>query len=266
MNNIINSILDLPETVNQKVMSARINSEIDQFDSKDGIRKHVATLYNWFSFLVFLSIEWVVINGALDYFQSDATALSKVGSVITSILLIYSAFPIARIIRNHGTALGNSHDGMVNFIFKDFVMANIRIAGESAAVAGVISAIGLTLSWLIDHDLYAAASTGILGTVSNGFIELPMAGLNALLAALQLNVLGEAINSVMSFRLDAGTHFGGDFIWYRSDVITVVGAYVGVMMGLIYMYVNLTIYNYLYTMISNFAGWLQSPSIPIKNK
>jgi hypothetical protein len=46
----------------------------------------------------------------------------------------------------------------------------------------------------------------------------------------------------------------------------VAGAFVNVALGLAYLYVNLAIYHFLYTMVSNFINWIQSPSIPIAMK
>ncbi len=266
MKQLLQSILDLPGMVNQRVMNARLNSEIDSFDSASGFGGHVKTLYQWFSVLVLLSIEWVVINGAMDYFQSDASGLSKIGSAITTLLLIYSAFPIAHIIRKHGESLGDNYNGMVSFFFRDFILTNIRIVGESAAVAGFIGALSLTLGWAIDHDLYMGTSTGILAYIFENVGSVPMDGLAALLGMLQLDMLTEFMRGVMNFSVGGGTHFGGDFLWWREDILTVAGAYIGVMMGLAAMYINLAIYGYLYGLVSTLAGWIQSPHIPIKNK
>jgi len=265
MKQLFNSILDLPGMVNQRVMNARLNSEIDSFDSASGFGSHVKTLYQWFSILALLSIEWVVINGAMEYFQSDASGLSKVGSAITTLLLIYSAFPIAHIIRKHGESLGDGYSGMVNFIFRDFVLTNIRIVGESTAVAGFIGAVALTLSWAMDHDLYMGMSMGVLSILGN-FGSMPMDGLAALLGMLQLSMIADYMSSVMNFSVGGGTHFGGDFTWWREDILTVVGSYISVMMGLAAMYINLAIYGYLYGLVSTLAGWIKSPHIPIKNK
>jgi hypothetical protein len=46
----------------------------------------------------------------------------------------------------------------------------------------------------------------------------------------------------------------------------VAGAFVNVALGLAYLYVNLAIYHFLYTMVSNFIKWIQSPSLPIAMK
>ena len=40
MKQIFNTILDFPQMVNQKVMNAKINSFIDDFDSQNGIRTY----------------------------------------------------------------------------------------------------------------------------------------------------------------------------------------------------------------------------------
>ena len=66
-------------------------------------------------------MEVAIIHGAMAYFTgATTTGLAKLGSVLTTILLVYATFPIAHIIRARGESLGASHNGMVSFIFKDF--------------------------------------------------------------------------------------------------------------------------------------------------
>ena len=60
--------------------------------------------------------------------------------------------------------------------------------------------------------------------------------------------------------------FTGDMLWNINDLFLVAGAFVNVALGLAYLYVNLAIYHFLYTMVSNFIKWIQSPSLPIAMK
>ena len=141
MKKIYQQILDFPQMVNQKVFNAQLNTAVDKFDSQDGVRSYTKSIYQILSLIVLITMEVAVIKGAMAYFTDAAsTGLGKAGSVLTTLVLLYSAFPIAHIIRSRGESLGGSHNGIVTFIFKDFVTTNIKILGEVAAVGAFIGA------------------------------------------------------------------------------------------------------------------------------
>ncbi|MCX6203254.1 MAG: hypothetical protein NTY43_03045 [Bacteroidetes bacterium] len=266
MKKIYQQILDFPQMVNQKVLNAQLNSAVDNFDSQNGVRSYTKSIYQILSIVVLISMEVAIIHGAMGYFADTAsTGLGKAGSVLTTLLLIYSAFPIAHIIRARGESLGGSHSGIVTFIFKDFVTTNIKILGEVAAVGAFIGACCFTLSFVFDSNLFNAATGTSLGAIS-GLTSLPMEGLTNLFTALKLDYLTGVLNSFGSFTMASGQNFTGDMLWNINDLFLVAGAFVNVALGLTVLYVNLAIYHFLYTIVSNFIKWIQSPSIPIAMK
>jgi hypothetical protein len=154
---------------------------------------------------------------------------------------------------------------MVTFLFKDVVTTNIKILGEVAAVGAFIGAACLTFSFVFDTNLYNA-STGTAFSTISGLSGLPMQGLTNLFAALKLDYLTEVLNNLSSWTMASGQNFTGDMLWNINDLFLVAGAFVNVALGLAYLYVNLAIYHFLYTMVSNFIKWIQSPSLPIAMK
>lgn len=266
MKKIYQTLLDFPGMVNQKIMNAELNSAVSNFDSQGGIRSYTASIYQLISLLVLLSMEVSVIMGAIDFMGSEATGLAKAGSILTTVLMMYSAFPISHIIRSRGESLGNSHNGMVGFMFKDFVTTNLLMLGEIAAVSGFICATCFGLSFLFDNNLYCACLSASMLDVVSWVTTLPMDGLNALLSALRLDFLSGVIANVTSFRLDDAGNFNGDMLWNRHDLLMVGGAYINVMLGLAVVYVNLAIYNYVYGLVDSLSKWLQSPTLPISMK
>ncbi len=269
MKKIFQQIVDFPHLINQKVLNAKLNSDVENFDSQNGIRCYTKTIYQILSVIVFICLEITIIKGAITYFQDPlASGVAKIGSVITTLLLVYSAFPIAQVIKSRGESLGGSHNGMVSFIFKDFITTNIKIVGETAAIAGFISVLCMLFSYLFDNQLYmSAANESYIGSLAS-FYTLPMEAFSTLFHALKLDYLSDLLRSVADFRMTGSTSFNGDFSWNINDLLTVGGSLVNVMVGLAMLYINLAIYHYLYTMVSNFINWIQSPSIPmsIKNK
>ena len=160
MKKIYQQILDFPQMVNQKVFNAQLNTAVDKFDSQDGVRSYTKSIYQILSLIVLITMEVAVIKGAMAYFTDAAsTGLGKAGSVLTTLVLVYSAFPIAHIIRSRGESLGGSHNGIVTFIFKDFVTTNIKILGEVAAVGAFIGATCFTLSFVFDTNLFTVTNS-----------------------------------------------------------------------------------------------------------
>jgi hypothetical protein len=266
MKKIYHQILDFPQMVNQKVLNAQLNAAVDNFDSQNGVRSYTKSIYQILSIVVFIIMEVAIIHGAMAYFTGATnTGLAKLGSVLTTILLIYSAFPIAHIIRARGESLGASHNGMVSFIFKDLVTTNIRILGEVAAVGAFIGACCFTISFLLDNNLYNA-TTEVPLTAISGVAGLPMQGLGNLFSALKLDYLTSVLNSFSAWKMGGTQSFTGDMLWNINDLLLVGGAFVNVAWGLAILYINLAIYHFLYNIVSNFIKWIQSPSIPISMK
>jgi hypothetical protein len=257
-------LLDFPGMVNQKVLNGFVNNELDKFDSQNGIRCYVKTIYQWLALIVLISMEFGIIKAALAYFsESTDGGLAKAGSILAILVLLYAAFPIAKLIRTRGESLGESHNGMVTFVFSDFIKTNIRMMGEVAAILGLAGAANLTLSFLLDNNLFSTASGAGLLDLLSPIYSLPMEALNAIFKATGLSFLGDLMTNAASFRLPATSSFGGDFRWVASDLVGVLGAYINVMIGLAFMYINLAIYGYLFNIVASIVKWVSSPTLPI---
>ncbi len=262
-------LLELPGSLNQKIFKGLVNNELDNFDTQNGIRSYVKTIYTWAALVVFVSMEVGILKAAFAYFTDSAdTMLAKVGSVFALLILMVAAFPIAQIIKSKGEQLSENHTGMVSFVFNDFVKTNIRMLGEITAIAGLVAAINLTLSFVLDTNLYSANPGNSLSNILMPLYSFPVEALNAVLNAAHLGAAANFIGSVTSYTMPTSTDFAGDFHWKLSDLHGVVGAYINVILGLVFMYINLAIYGYLYNLAATFINWVSSPSIPIamKNK
>jgi hypothetical protein len=264
MNKFFNQILDFPQMVNQKIFNSKLNSVVDDFDSQNGIRFYAKTIYQVAALIVLLAMEYAIIMGALDYFQnSDASMLSKAGSILTFILLAYSAFPIANVIRSRGDSLGGAHNGMVEFIFKDFVLTNIRIIGEVIAIAGLFVAFTSTLSFLFDSSLMNSSGNSMLGSISPLY-ELPAGAISELSSMVHLDYLSDQLNSFITYKLDASQTFGNG--WNFDNLGMVANSYINVVIGLAVLYVNLAIYKFLYSIIAALVNFVPRLAIPLSIK
>jgi len=247
--------------VNQKIFNSKLNSVVDDFDSQNGIRFYAKTIYQVAALIVLLAMEYAIITGALDYFQnSDATTLGKVGSVLTFILLAYSAFPIANVIRSRGDSLGGTHNGMVEFIFKDFVLANIRIVGEVIAITGLFVAFTSTLSFLFDSALMNSSGDSMLSSISPLY-ALPAGAISELSSMVHLDYLSDKINSFVTYKLDVNLSFGDG--WSFNNLGMVANSYINVVIGLAVLYVNLAIYKFLYSIIAALVDFVPRLAVPL---
>jgi hypothetical protein len=266
MKKIYQQILDFPQMVNLKVFNAQLNTEVTQFDSQNGVRSWTKTVYQLLSIIVLITLEVGFIKGAMSYFAApDTSALGKLGSILTTLVMVYSAFPIAHIIRSRGESLGGTHNGMVSYLFKDFVTTNIKLIGEVTAVAGFAAAVCFSLCFLFDTNLYCATSGDSFSAIS-GVVALPLQAFNTLLGALKLDYLSGVLTNFVGWKLGASQSFTGDMLWNINDVLLVGAAFVNVAFGLVVLYINLAVYHFVYTMVAHFLGWLQNPSLPLSVK
>jgi hypothetical protein len=268
MNNLLNKLFEIPGMVNQKIMTSKVNAEVERFDSKEGAGNYVAMIYKWGALAGLLLAEYAIIRSAYTYFTSGGnSAAASIGSVLTTVLLIASAFPVAHIVRSRGEALGQSYSSMVPFVFGDFIKTNIRITGEIAAVWGLFAAFIQTLSFLFDNTLFSAGYVAITDQLSDLY-NMPLYLLHEVLGIFRLNMVTELLADAMSFRLNTEGNYNGDFMWNAHHIAGVAGAYINVLIGLAFMYVNLAVYGFLYNIVSSLIKWVSSPSIPlsIRNK
>lgn len=270
MNLIIQQVLDFPQMVNQKYLKLGVNESVDSFDSEQGVRSYVAKLYQFIALALLISMEYNVIVSALAYFQGEAGGIQKLLSVVTMLIAIATAFPIAKAIRTRGDSFKSKHSSMIEFVFSDFVKTNIQLLGEVMAIAGLFSAANLTFSFIVDHDLFAGNNMGmdLLGVLAP-IAAFPMVLLAKLLGIAGADGIGETFSSITSYRMETtSTAFGGDFQWNVNDIFNVLGAYLNVMISLAMMYISLTIYKYTYGLIVSVIKWVANPFIPllVKNK
>ncbi len=262
MNKFFNQVLDFPQMVNQKIFNAKLNAIVSGFNSQDGIRCYVKTIYQVAALVMLLAMEFTIVTGAMDYFQnSDASALGKVGSFLTFLLLAYSAFPIANVIRSRGDELGGAHNGMVEFVFKDFVLTNIRIVGEVVALTGLFAAFVTTLSFVFDSALLNVTADDSMLDSIRSLYALPGAAVSELTSMMHLSYISDQLSAFAAYKLDTVQNLGNG--WNFGNLGMVANSYINVVIGLAVLYVNLAIYTFLYTIVSALVNFIPRLAIPI---
>jgi len=264
----IQQLLSLPSMVNGMIKTNSVNNAVDAFDSNGGVRHYTSLLYRWAAFIGWVAMEFTILKAAYGYFfGGTASGLALFGSVVTTLLLVASAFPIAQLIRSRGESLGTGHQGMTSFIFGDFIKTNIRLLGEVAAITALFAAFNQTVSFLLDNSLFSATSSGALDSL-NAVSSIPMNLVKKVMGMFHIDLVTNSLNAASSFRMDSSGTYDGDFVWNTQDLIGVINSYVNVIISLAFVYVSLAIYGFLYKMATTLLNWISSPSIPIslKNK
>ena len=98
---------------------------------------------------------------------------------------------------------------------------------------------------------------------------LPVDLMTTLLNAVGLTSFSDMLHSVTSYQFNGGNpKFNGDFVWNIRDLAAVFGAFLNVILGLVMMYISLTIYSYVYGLAATLVKWVANPTLPItvKNK
>ena len=130
MDKYINLVLDLPATLNQKLPKNNFNQVMD--DSEKSVKDWVGLVYKIFALVFLVTMLYAVLKSGAEYLGGDASGLAKAGSVLSILVFLYASFPLAQIIRNAGDGLAASKSGIVDFVFKDVVVANIRARSFSS--------------------------------------------------------------------------------------------------------------------------------------
>jgi hypothetical protein len=78
-----------------------------------------------------------------------------------------------------------------------------------------------------------------------------------------MDALASILQSFADFKMNSTQTFVGDFLWDANDLIIVAGAYINVIAGLAVLYVNLAIYNFLYSIIAALVNFIPRLAIPL---
>lgn len=258
MNKTIDQILDLPKLANQKLPKNTFNEVVDS--SEKSIAGWVGTIFKVLALAFLLVSLYNIVNGAVDYMtNANASGLAKAGSVLSILVLLYAAFPLAQVVRSTGDSLAASKSNIVDFIFKDTVVALIKMVGHLTALIALFAAIIGVISFVLNENLYSEGLNMInnVGAVS----AVPMELLGFALEMFGLS-LPDFFEGFMSMSVSEYMISGGGWSWI--GLIGVAAGFVQVVFILAQLYVSLAVYHFIYGLISTFVGWVKSPSIPIK--
>jgi hypothetical protein len=213
MEKLLNLLLDLPKTVNEKLPMNSFNKMMD--DSEGSMKKWTGTAFKVGALVLLIVTLLSVVSTGMDSFQ-DSSGLGQVSAILCLLILIYAAFPIAQVVRSAGDSLSSSKSNSVDFIFKDFITTNIKVLGHVTALVALFGAICSTIGWLLNSngmsmnvDLYGGAAYAY---------ALPIDATATFLEMVKLDFIGGVISDFFNWDLTGSTASG-----YTIDGIVAVG-------------------------------------------
>ena len=255
MNKLINLLLDLPKTVNDKLPENCFNKMMD--DSEGSIKKWTGTTYKVGALVLLVVTLIAVVTNGMDTFSS-ASGLGQVSAVICLLILIYAAFPIAHVVRTAGDSLSASKSNSVDFIARDFVVENIKALGHITALVALFGAICSTVGWVLNSD-GMSMSVDLIGAFAYAY-ALPLDAAATFLEMIRLGFVGGVISDFFSWDLT-----GSEASGYNIAGLVAVGyEYAQVILILAKLYLALAIYHFFYGILSTLTRWIQKPSLPFK--
>ena len=255
MDKIINQILDLPNMVNQKLPKNNFNAIME--GSEGSIASWAGTIFRVGALVVLVGMLVSVVTGGMDALGA-AEGLGKASAGLCTLVLIYAAFPIAQVVRSAGDSLAASKSGIVDFFFKDVIVAHIKALGHITALAALFGAICATIGWAL-----GSGGMSISAGLTDGFAysyALPVDAMAAFMSMLGLDFVGGFIGDFFAWDVT-----GSEATGYNLDGALAVGwQYVQVAIVLAQLYVALAFYSFFYGILSSLFNWIKNPSLPIK--
>ena len=254
--NLIDQLLDLPKMVNEKLPSNNFNAMMDS--SEGSIAGWTGTFYKYGAFVVLVGALYAVITGGIEG-MGAAEGIGKAGAVLGMLVMVYAAFPITQVIRSAGDSLGSSKSGIVDFVFKDVVVANITVVGHVAALVALFTAINATIGWAIGADMGSAVSANLIEAVNYAY-ALPIDATAAFMGMIGLEFVGNVLNDWNAWSVVQDVtpqSLGG--------LVSVGWGYVEVALVLAQLYVALALYHFFWGILNTLFNWIKSPSLPFKS-
>lgn len=256
MKKIIDSILDFPKIVNEKLPQNCFNEMLD--NSENSIKKWTGDVFRLGAFVILIVTLISIILDGIDSFYGNG--LEIVNGILCMLILIYASFPISQIIRNVGDSLSNSKSNIVDFIFKEFITQNIKAIGHITALIALFGAICSTVSWILNTGSLESLSIDLYDGFSYAY-ALPANAVAQLLDILNLGFVSSVINDFLTWDLTGSTASGYNI----ESVISLGWEYIQVILILAKLYLSLAIYHFIYNILTTLTAWIQKPYLPFKN-
>ncbi|MFT4942412.1 MAG: hypothetical protein ACJAYD_000182 [Patiriisocius sp.] len=255
MEKILTQFFDLPKMINSKLPMNNFNSMVE--GSEHNVAKWAGNFYTVSALVILVTSLFYVLSPIWNGGMGEGSG--ALGNVVSMLICVYAAFPIAQVVRSAGDSLASSKSGIVDFVFRDLAVANIKLLGHVGALVALFGAICMTITWATSLDVSGSFMTDWTSNIDYAY-ALPMAAVASLTELLNLGFIGGVLADWSAWD---PTSASGE-AWSVNGFYAVLWQYVGVVAILAKLYVALAIYYFFYGIISSLVKWIKSPYLPFK--
>ena len=255
---MIKQVTDMPKMAEGILQVDMINSTMN--DVEGNLNKWIGMIYQVASLIFLLCAVYNFIDPFIHDALKDAPdGKYTAGVVLSAVIWLYAAFPMTQIIRNAGESISNSSSPILVFVFKDFIVANIRMVGQLMAVSALFGAVCSLIHIAADINmgiLHSSMDTSIV----QWMYDIPLTAAVDFTNFIGFESIADAlVKGMSSWKVSHSGH-----VQSLSGLVEVGYAFCTVLLVLMNMYISLAIYNALFGMASTFLNFLKSPYIPTK--
>lgn len=256
---IFNMVVDSPNVVNSKLPWNCWNSCMD--DSEGNLAKWTGDFFRIGAFVMLAASLYAIVMGLVD--NGVGEGMVVVTTLVSTLLWVYAAFPIAQVVRSAGEGLADSKSDTVGLVFYDIPMAIIRVFGTVAALIALFGAIAMSFTWLTTVDVNTAYDAGMMPWMNWGYDTVESATV-AFMGMFGLEYVGGIITEFYAWN-EGGAVASADS-WTWAGLIMTGWNFVAVAIILAQMYVTLALYKFYWTILNTLFNFIKNPYLPFKSK
>ncbi len=260
ISNLSSKVFELSQLdkVNSILQVDKVNSSVN--DAEGNVNIWLGMIYDLAALIFVACAVYNFIQPFTDNILEGADGKQSAGYVISAIIWLYAALPLTNVIRNAGASIKNSSNSIVVFMFKDFILANIKMIGQMLAIAALFTATCGLINWIADIPTSVAESSMDLGVVS-WMSEVPKA---ALMNFAEFLGFESAVSEIMGGMASWDLATAGE-PQTLAGFIKVCYLFASAILILINVYIAIAIYSVLFGLAEAFMNWVKNPYLPMKS-
>ncbi|MEY3084570.1 MAG: hypothetical protein RL037_750 [Bacteroidota bacterium] len=259
MENLIKQVCGVPKMAEDILQVNTINSTLNNVEANPG--KWVGLSYQVASIIFLLCAVYNFIDPFINEGLEGLDGKAKTGLILASVIWLYAAFPMTQVIRNTGESLSSSsNNSILVFIFKDFILANIRMVGQLMAISALFLAVTVLIHRGADIKMdYVNSSLDY--SIVEWIYSIPLTAASDFAYFFGFENLSETmLNGMKTWKISHDGHFLS-----MSGLVEIGYAFCSVLLVLLNMYISIAIYSGLYGLGATFLNFIKNPYWPVKS-
>ena len=255
MEKILNRILDLPSEVNGKLPWNCWNACMS--DSEGNLAKWAGEAFRVGAFVTLVCSVVATGKGMV-----PGEGGMDIMAILGGFVWLYVAFPVAQIVRNAGDAIASSKGDIITLLWHDIALETIKAWGYITALVALVGALlGVIAAVTMGAvDMSGSLDLGWMTNIDYAY-ALPGSAMDALTNMFGLEWVGGVLNDFWAWDVSRA----GDGSW-GGDVVASLWGVVQVAVILAKLYVVVTIYKWIWTILNTLFNFISNPYLPMRSK